>query len=123
MATWSRSGLSASTSGKPISITSTSSPGTLLHLVSTATGTKDTIYLSIYNYATTPSIFSLEFGGTTSDATIVGTLPPQDAFYGLINGQTFVGATATGADGAPFIRLYATGAGRVSAFGYVDRAT
>lgn len=123
MATWSRSGLSASTNGKPISITTISSPGTLLHLVSTATTTKDTLYLSVYNYATTQSIYNLELGGTTSDATIVGVIPPQDGVYAIIGGQTFVGATATGADGAPFARLYATGAGRISAFGYVDRAT
>lgn len=123
MAVLSRVTLSGSPSGKPINITSTSSPGTTLHACASATQITDTLYLSLFNYATTNSAYNLELGGTTSDSTVAGFLPAQSGVVAILGGHTLNGGTATGANNTLTVGIYATGAGRIAAFGYSDRAT
>src|SRR5262249_26103515 len=109
---------SGSTNGRPIPINATSSPGTTIHTVTSATTTKDMPYVWLYNMATTISQYTIEVGGTGSNEAMTGFLPPQDGAFGLIPGITFIGATAT-----HVLAVYATASNRISAIGHVDRAT
>lgn len=123
MATWSRQQLSGSSNGLPIPINATSSPGTTIHAVPTATTTKDAVYVWLFNMATMQSQVTLEMFGTGSNFQMTQTIPSQDGAYAVLPGVALNGGTATGSTTGNTLNIFATASNRIAAFGYVDRAT
>lgn len=123
MATWSRQQLSGSSNGLPIPINATSSPGTTIHALSTATTSKDAVYVWVWNLATTQSQVTHEMFTTGSNFQMVQTIPAQDGAYAMIPGIPLTGSTATGSTTSNTLYIFATASNRIAAFGYVDRAT
>ena len=117
MTVWSRLPLSGSVNGRPIAILSTASPGTTIHTVSTATAVKDSVYGWTWNQATTNSILTIEWGGTSTLDQMVLTIPAQDGAYAVLPGMTLIGATDI------VVRGFATATNRLFFGGYADRAT
>ena len=123
MATWSRQQLSGSSNGLPIPINASSSPGTTIHGVSTATTTKDAVYVWAFNMATTQSQVTAEMFGTASNFAMTQILPALSGAYAIVPGDALTGGTATGSSSGNTLTIFATASNRVSVFGYVDRAT
>lgn len=117
MAVWSRLPLSGSTNGRLISVLGTSSPGTTIHTVSTATQIKDHVYAWGCNQATSLSQITFEFGGTSTLDQMTMNIPSQAGFFPLLQGAPLIGATDI------VVRAFATATNRVFIDGYVDRAT
>lgn len=65
MATYSRILLSGSTSGKPVPVAATSTPGTTIHTAVSGASSFDEVYLWASNVTTSPATLTIEWGGTT----------------------------------------------------------
>jgi hypothetical protein len=65
MATFSKEILSGSTNGRPISVDTTSTPGTLIH-TAVDDPAKDEVWLYVVNTSASAVKITIEFGGTTS---------------------------------------------------------
>ena len=109
--------LSGSTNGRPIPVAATSSPGTALHTVSTATGVIEEVYLDLFNTATAIRQITVECGGTATGNHMVVNMPAQAGPFRVLAGVRFVGATGQ------IIAAFATATGGVGAIGAVNRAT
>ena len=116
MATFSKQLLSGSTSGRPIEVVSTTSPGTTIHTVgATATSDREMIYLYAVNSAATDMLLSLEMGGTATTDLLEITITARD---GPILVSPGVALTAT----TTVIRSFATATGGIALMGYVNRS-
>jgi hypothetical protein len=72
--------LSGSTSGRPIAVAATATPGTIIHTATSATGALDEIYLYANNVSTSDVALTIEFGGTTTaDQSLSATTIPARA--------------------------------------------
>lgn len=118
--TYSRQLLSGSTNGRPIGISSTSSPGTTLHTVqATATAAREEVFLYAAHNATATSttrLLTLELGGTATTDNVVINVGGGEGIWAVLPGVSF---TAT----SSIIRAFATGAGEFNIMGWVNRAT
>lgn len=65
MAVYSRALLSGSTSGLPIPVAATATPGTLIHTAVTGTSGFDEVYIWASNVTGAAATLSLEWGGVT----------------------------------------------------------
>lgn len=65
MATYSRTLLSGSTSGRPIPVAATATPGTTIHTAVSGTSSFDEVYLWASNITATAATLTIEFGGVT----------------------------------------------------------
>jgi len=117
MATYTREKLSASTNGRGIKISATSSVGTTVH--STGTANKDEIWLYAYNSAATPTLLTVQFGGTTAvDDDIKITIPSQTGLTLVVPGLTLYPSGS-----AITVAAYAATTNVVTIQGYVNRIT
>lgn len=106
--------LSASTSGRPIKVAATATPGTLLH---THSGTGiDRIFLQACNTSTTDVKLTLEIGGTTSpDDTMEITVAGESGFDMVLSGALLEGSLS--------IRAFAATADVINIIGEVQKVT
>jgi hypothetical protein len=111
MATYSKHVLSGSTSGKPISVAATATPGTIVH-TSHATAL-DEVWLYAVNTSTSSVKLTIEFGGTTSAENIEITIPPEGGLTLVIPGLIITGSN--------IVRSFAATTNVVSVSGYVNR--
>src|SRR5690242_9972492 len=80
--------LSASTNGRGIKVTATSSPGTLVHTAVSGTSSFDEIYLYAYNGHTADVQVTVEWGGTTvPDDNIIITIPFKQGRFLIADGR------------------------------------
>ncbi len=116
MATYSRALLSGSTSGKPIPVAATATPGTAVHTaVSGGTGF-DEIYLWASNVTAAAATLTIEWGGVTDPGDHVmkavsipaNTGPTQVMFGQVLNGGVLV-------------RAFSGTASAINLTGYVNR--
>jgi len=116
MPTYSKVKLSASTSGRPIKVAATTSPGTTIHATLGSAST-DEVYLYANNTDLTTRTLVIQWGGTSSpdDSIIVG-ISPQSGIFLVIPGLILVD---TGS--ALTIRAYADVTNVVNVTGYVNR--
>lgn len=115
MATYTKEQLSASTNGRGIKISATSSAGTTVH--QTGTANKDEIWLYAYNSAATPQLITVQFGGTTSvDDDIKVTIPSLSGLTLVVPGLTLVPSGS-----ALTVAVYAATTNVVTIQGYVNR--
>lgn len=111
-AIFSKQFLSESTNGRPIKVTATSTPGTLIHTAVAGTVDKEEIYLYAVNTDSSDHTLTIEFGGTTSpDDLIPVTLEANKGLYLVIPGWTLQNGLE--------IRAFADGANVVNVGGYI----
>lgn len=106
--------LSGSSGGRSIPVILTSSPGTLLHTLSTATGMVEEVYIDLYNTATLEKSVTLEPGATATLGHI-SLLVPAQSYVRALAGARFLAATDA-------IRAFATATGFFQAMGGVNKA-
>lgn len=113
MATYSKQLLSGSTSGRPIAVAATSTPGTLIH---TAHATSlDEIWLYAVNTSVSSVKLTTEFGGVTNTENIELTISGEAGLVLIIPGLILTGSSV--------IRAFAGTTNVISISGYVNRIT
>lgn len=106
MATYSRLLLSGSTSGQPIKVVATATPGTLIHTAVAGASSFDEIYLWVTNTDTVTRTITIQWGGTTDPDNLIAKAysitansPPALIVPGLVlNGGLIVRAFASTAN-------------------------
>lgn len=112
MASFTKEFLSGSTNGRPIKVTATATPGTLLH---TADATAvDEIYLYVVNTSGGDVDLTIEFGGTTS---------PDDHITVKVKKETGLLLTVPGSPltNSLVVRAFASVASALNFIGWVNR--
>lgn len=103
--------LSESTNGSPIQITSTSSPGNLIH---TASSTEiDEVWLYLSNYHSSDVLVTVQWGGTATLNVINQMVPNNAGLFLAIPGLVLSNSN--------IVRCYADTANVVSVIGFVNR--
>lgn len=108
--------LSGSTNGRPIKITATSTPGTLIHTATSSTDEFDEIYLWAVNTSGSSVALTVEWGGVTSpDDFIAGGMPIEgDSDLILIAPGLILG-------GGLIARAFAATTAVINIVGFVNR--
>lgn len=107
--------LSSSSGGRPVPIIATSSPGTTIHTLSTATGVVEEVYLDIYNITATGATLQLE-AGSTATLGIISIFFNGNSMQRVLAGARYLAATGA-------ISAYATATNVFQALGGVNKAT
>ena len=100
MTTFSRVLLSGSTSGLPIPVAATATPGTLIHTAVSGAAAWDEVYIWVSNVTGGAATLTIEWGGTTDPANLMckaysiaaNSAPIAVAFGQVINGGLVVRA-------------------------------
>jgi hypothetical protein len=118
MATFTKTLLSGSTQGQPITITATASQGTPIHSTGTSSSVIDEIWLYANNTSTSPVLLTVQFGGTgaVQHAKPI-TLAPQSGDVLIVAGLPLTGDGSTGLTSYAF----AATASVITISGYVNR--
>ena len=114
MATYSRETLSAATTGLPIPVAATATPGTLVH-TATTTGT-DNVFLYASNVTGLPATLTVEWGGVTDPANLLCkalSIPANSVNVQIALGQPVKAGVA--------IRAFSGTANAINLTGYVNR--
>jgi hypothetical protein len=108
-------GLSASSQGRGIPVSATTSPGTLIHqaLSSVAANEWDVLWLRAVNTSTSTVKLTVEWGGTSSTDHIEVTIPPASGFTEVVAGH--------GLQGGAQVRAFAATADVLVLHGIVRR--
>tara|TARA_R110000751_G_scaffold81579_1_gene164611 strand:- start:138 stop:491 length:354 start_codon:yes stop_codon:yes gene_type:complete len=116
MATYSKELLSASTNGKAIKVTATSTAGTLLHTAVSGTSSLDEIWLYAVNSSASLVKLTLEWGEATApDGNIEQNVPAESGLMLLVPGLLLQNGLT--------VRAFAGTGSVVTVGGYVNRAT
>ena len=107
--------LTGSTNGKAIAVIATTSPGTTVHTVATATGIFEDVYLDVLSQATTDRVLTLENGGTATTFRSEHLIPSQGGPIRVMAGTRYVGATGI------IVAAFATATGGLLITGAVNR--
>ena len=103
--------LSGSTDGRAVHITTTATPGTLVH---TASATAlDEIWMYAMNIDTTARKITVEYGGTSGVDHIEVTIPAESGMLLVVPGTLLTNSLV--------VRVFASTAGVINIFGYVNR--
>ena len=108
--------LSGSTNGRPINVSATATPGTLVHTASSTSGQKDELYLWVSNTTGTAATLTLEWGGVTDpDDLLVKaySVPANSGPLLIANGLTLAGGVVA--------RAFSGTANALNVTGYVNR--
>lgn len=116
MATYTPVILSGSTVGRPVQVNATTSPGTTIHTVSTATGTIEDIFLDAFNSYTSDQLLTIELGSTATTSHLYASIPAQGGPYRICAGLRLNGATGV------VVSAFATATGRIVIAGGVNRS-
>jgi|SRR6267378_6265094 len=116
MATYSRLLLSGSTSGKPIPVAATATPGTIIHTAVSGASAFDEVYLWASNVAAATATLTIEWGGVTDpgDHMVKAySIPANSTALLIANGQVLNGGLA--------IKCFSGTASAINVTGYVNR--
>lgn len=120
MATFSKVPLSGASYGLAVKVAATASTGTTIHATGTSATTVDEIWLFAFNSATTPTLLTIQFGGTTApDQNIVITIPAQSGLTVVVPGLILLGTGGA----ASTVYAFAAVANVVTLSGFVNRVT
>lgn len=118
MATYSRVLLSGSTSGRPIKVALTLSPGTLIHTAVSGATSFDEVMLYATNTDTVARTVTVEFGGTTDPDDLI-----VKAFsIGASSAATLI-LDGVSINGGLVVRAFASSPNVVLISGHVNRIT
>jgi hypothetical protein len=116
MAVYSRALLSGSTSGLPIPVAATTTPGTLLHTAVAGASAFDEVYLWASNVTGAAATLTVEWGGVTDPGshlvkayTIAANSPPMPIAVGQV------------VNGGVAVRAFSGTAGAINVTGFVNR--
>jgi len=118
MATFSRVLLSGSTSGAPIPVAATATPGTLLHTAVTGATSFDEVYLWASNVTAATATLTIEWGGVTDPGSLITKaldIPANSGPTLIAAGQSINGGLA--------IRAFSGTASAINITGHVNRIT
>jgi len=105
---------SASTDGKQIKVTATSTAGTTIH--STASGKIDQVFLYASSITTADVVLTIEWGGVAApDDNLIQTIPGKEGDFLMVSGKT-LGNGKT-------IQAFAAVANTIMISGFVQRLT
>lgn len=110
--------LSGSTSGRPIKVAATSTPGTTIHTAVDGASDIDHIWLDAYNTDTAEVTLTLEWGGTTSPDDLSPkalSLPPGAGPVPIVANRPLNGGLA--------VKAFASSANKIVITGRVTRYT
>lgn len=116
MATFSRVLLSGSTSGAPIPVAATATPGTLLHTAVTGATSFDEVYLWASNVTNATATLTIEWGGVAdpgSHITKALDIPAKSGPTLIVAGESINGGLA--------IRAFSGTASAINITGHVNR--
>lgn len=116
MATYSRILLSGSTSGRPIKVAATATPGTAVHTAIAGAVSYDEVYLWATNTDSSTRTITVEFGGTTDpDDLIVKSysIPANSPPIPIVTGQVL--------NGGVLVKAFASSANVVLVTGFANR--
>ena len=121
MATYTKTLLSGSSQGQPITVVATASTGTTIHATGTSSTTIDEVWLYANNTSTSPVLLTVQFGGTGSvqHAKPI-TLAPQSGDVLIVAGLPLTGTGSA----ATTVYAFAPQVNSVSVItisGYVNR--
>lgn len=118
MATFTKTLLSGSTQGQPITVVATVSTGTTIHATGTSSSTIDEVWLYANNTSTSPVVLTIQFGGTgaVQHAKPI-TLAPQSGDVLVIGGLPLTGTGSA----ANSVYAFAGTASVITISGYVNR--
>lgn len=114
MPSFSKQHLSASVNGRPVGISTTSSPGTAIHTAVTGSNAIDEVWLYARSNLASPTQLTIEWGNTTPDDRITVDVP----FSG--SGLQLVVPGLTISSGS-IIRAFGLSSGSIFISGYVNR--
>lgn len=87
--------------GRAIKVTTTSSPGTLLHTASNTSGVFDEVTVYVYNSDTVPREITVEAGGTAApDDQVKASIAPRAGLQLVLPGRRFNGGAVIRAFGS-----------------------
>lgn len=116
MATYARALLSGSTSGKPIKVAATATPGTTIHTAIAGSTGFDEIYLWVANLTGAARQLTIEWGGTTDpdDLSVKQiSIPANSPPIPIMTGQVLNGGLA--------VKAFSDVANALVVTGYVNR--
>ena len=118
MATYTKTLLSGSSQGQPITVVQTASTGTTIHATGTSSTTIDEVWLYATNTSSTAVTLTVQYGGTgaVQNATVIS-IPAQSGLTLVIPGLILTGTGSA----ATTIYAYAGTASVITISGYVNR--
>lgn len=118
MATYTKTLLSGSSQGQPITVVQTASTGTTIHATGTSSATIDEVWLYANNTSSSPVLLTVQFGGTASPQNAKPiTLAPQSGDVLIVAGLPLTGDGSA----AKTVYAYAATASVITISGYVNR--
>jgi len=116
MATYTKRILSGSTNGRPVKVTTTGTPGDLIHTAVSGTDDFDEIWIYTVNTSAGDVKVTIEFGGTTDpDDLIEITIPSESGLYVIVPGLVLQNGLV--------VRAFAGSANVINILGFVNRIT
>lgn len=116
MAVYSRVLLSGSTSGRPISVADTATPGTIIHTAVAGSTAFDEVYIWASNVSAVAQVLTIEWGGVTDPVShivkgysIAANSPPMPIAVGQC------------VNGGVVIRAFSGNANTINVTGFVNR--
>ena len=105
--------LSGSTSGRPIAVAATSTPGTTIHTAVNTTDFIDEVWLYATNVSASAVNLTLELGGTSTSDTVEMSVPAEDGLHLVLPGHVF--------DTGVIIKAFAGTTNVINLVGWVNR--
>lgn len=116
MTTYARALLSGSTSGLPIPVAATATPGTLVHTAVSGATAWDEVYLWVSNVTATAATLTVEWGGVTDPGSMLTkavSIPANSPPIPISLGQVL--------NGGLVVRAFSGTASALNCTGYVNR--
>jgi len=116
MASYSRVLLSGSTSGKPIPVAATATPGTTIHTAVSGASSWDEVYIWASNVTASAATLTIEWGGVTDPGQLsvkAVSIPANSPPIPIMTGQVINGGLTIGA--------FSGTASAINITGYVNR--
>ncbi len=105
--------LSGSTSGRPIAVAATSTPGTTIHTAVNISDNIDEVWLYVTNTDASAVDLTLELGGTSTSDTVEMSIPAEDGLHLVLPGNVF--------DTGVIIKAFAGTTNVINVVGWVNR--
>ena len=115
MAVYTKELLSGSTSGRPILVAATATPGTLIHTAIAGATSKDEIYLWLFNSSASTVAVTVEWGGVTDPGDLI---VKEFALTAKTGEQITFGQPL---NGGLIVRAFAATGSVITCTGYVNR--
>jgi hypothetical protein len=118
MARYSRTHLTGSTSGRPIPVAATATPGTLIHTATATAADYDELWLWVSNVTGTAATLTLEWGGVTDPGQLL-----VKAYSVSANNAPILVSNGLTLNGGVVVRAFSGTGAALNITGYINRIT